>query len=853
MAEIRTVELNVETNSQDAASEFERLKTEIQNAQQELDSLTQELGASAKATVQAQKKVNDLSAAYDQLNQSATNVDGTFAEIYGETLQPLTTRLGEAEDRLYELALAGKQNTQEYKELMAAANNYLRTQQQVDLQVDAGAQTMGQKMTMAVGGLTGAYGIAEGATALFGVESKKLQETMVKLQAVMTITSSIVAFQEAIPTFKAMGKAAKESAVGVALLNAAQTVGTFVTGAATAGLKAFRIALVSTGVGALVVGVGLLIANFDKVIKLFTPLINGFKMFSDWIGVTNFKQQQADAIALRGANNRIKQLEREKEMREKLQGMKQRAFDAEDKAYSRQIALMKAQGKDTTDLERQRLKATIRYQTSLQNETYALWVQNREKNKLILSELHAIAVREKKYGEYNEKLKIFTDAQNELARENAAANQARLDAVNDLAIFEAEVLKSRSEAQSQSVQTTQTTEKQKYDLEKENRDKRIALMAEGYAKEKALSEARAKDAKDDLDKRNKEGIIKKKEYAEAEKLIQQTLDKELLDLQKKYFDLTIENNKKAEETQLNDSISTREKELSFMEESYNKERLTAKLNFDKEQNDLNNKLDTNAITREEYDKLTLANSQKFYDTLRIIDKKSLDENLANREKAKLLAMDEEQRAEYESQKSFNDELKDLEKLKQKGAFESEEEYLNAVDILRDKYNEKEKERKAELYSATAQMAADALDLVASIAEENAGKDLKRQKRAFNIRKAANLAQASIDGTKAVLSTYADTPGDPIIKGIAATIAGGFAVLKIAQIAKSKFEGGGGGNDLTQAPSASTSMVAQFNTVGSSGINQLAQLQQQPVQAYVVSGEVTSAQALDRNRVQNATL
>lgn len=55
-------------------------------------------------------------------------------------------------------------------------------------------------------------------------------------------------------------------------------------------------------------------------------------------------------------------------------------------------------------------------------------------------------------------------------------------------------------------------------------------------------------------------------------------------------------------------------------------------------------------------------------------------------------------------------------------------------------------------------------------------------------------------------------------------------------------GGGGG---VQAPS--------FNVVGDSGVNQLAELQQQPTQAYVVSGEVTTAQSLDRNRVQNATL
>jgi len=56
-------------------------------------------------------------------------------------------------------------------------------------------------------------------------------------------------------------------------------------------------------------------------------------------------------------------------------------------------------------------------------------------------------------------------------------------------------------------------------------------------------------------------------------------------------------------------------------------------------------------------------------------------------------------------------------------------------------------------------------------------------------------------------------------------------------------GGGGGGVISPS----------FNVVGNNGFNQLAQLQQQPIQAYVVSGEVTSAQALDRNRMKNATL
>ena len=59
--------------------------------------------------------------------------------------------------------------------------------------------------------------------------------------------------------------------------------------------------------------------------------------------------------------------------------------------------------------------------------------------------------------------------------------------------------------------------------------------------------------------------------------------------------------------------------------------------------------------------------------------------------------------------------------------------------------------------------------------------------------------------------------------------------------------GGGGS------SAGASQAPNFNVVGNSGMNQLAQIQQTPMQAYVVSGEVTSAQALDRNRIKNATL
>jgi hypothetical protein len=73
-------------------------------------------------------------------------------------------------------------------------------------------------------------------------------------------------------------------------------------------------------------------------------------------------------------------------------------------------------------------------------------------------------------------------------------------------------------------------------------------------------------------------------------------------------------------------------------------------------------------------------------------------------------------------------------------------------------------------------------------------------------------------------------------------------------------GGGGGGGAVTSPSAGGgggATAPQFNVVGSTGVNQLAGVmgaqQQTPVQAYVVANNVTTAQGLDRNIIQSATL
>lgn len=142
-------------------------------------------------------------------------------------------------------------------------------------------------------------------------------------------------------------------------------------------------------------------------------------------------------------------------------------------------------------------------------------------------------------------------------------------------------------------------------------------------------------------------------------------------------------------------------------------------------------------------------------------------------------------------------------------------------------------------------------------EKGSKEEEKLAKKQFQFNKAMQLGGAIIDAGKAVIASLASAPlaigvaPNPI--GIASLAAVGVtSALNIAKIASAKFESPGGPPDTT-VPSLGGGAPPQFNVVGDSGINQLANVNQQPTQAYVVSGDVTTAQSLDRNRVQNATI
>lgn len=178
--------------------------------------------------------------------------------------------------------------------------------------------------------------------------------------------------------------------------------------------------------------------------------------------------------------------------------------------------------------------------------------------------------------------------------------------------------------------------------------------------------------------------------------------------------------------------------------------------------------------------------------------------------------------------------------------------------------DKEKQRVKELNDAKIQAVQNTLSTIANLAQLFAGKSEKQQKKAFEIQKAANIANATIDTYKAAQGAYASLSSIPVVGPVlgaaaaAAAIAAG--LVNVKNIASQKFEGGGsisasatpsGGGD--GGATGGNVVAPNFNLVGNAqATNPLAGLGEGLIQAYVVSGDVTTAQSLDRNRVNNAT-
>lgn len=144
-----------------------------------------------------------------------------------------------------------EEGTKEYNDVLVEVANKTHQLAEIQQQVRKSSQDFGDQLANVRGtitGVSGAFQTVLGSLSLMGVELGDDVKMLKLLQSAMAITQGVAAIDSGIKSFKALSISIK---------------------AATAATNGFKKALIATGVGALVVAVGLLIANMDKLSQLF--------------------------------------------------------------------------------------------------------------------------------------------------------------------------------------------------------------------------------------------------------------------------------------------------------------------------------------------------------------------------------------------------------------------------------------------------------------------------------------------------------------------------------------------------------------------------------------------------------
>lgn len=178
------------------------------------------------------------------------------------TVKDLRKELKDLKDQLLNTA----KGTDEYAEALQRAADIQKELKDQMLEVNNSAMDFGQvvgNVTKTMAGLNGAVTAATGALSLFGVENEEVQK---KITATMTsligITQGLQAIDSGVKAYQRLNIALK---------------------AATSGMNKFKLALIGTGIGAIVVLLGTLIANWEE--------------FTQAIGLSSEKMQKFGDIA----------------------------------------------------------------------------------------------------------------------------------------------------------------------------------------------------------------------------------------------------------------------------------------------------------------------------------------------------------------------------------------------------------------------------------------------------------------------------------------------------------------------------------------------------------------------------
>lgn len=319
MAEVVAISLQVDSGQ--SVQEVKKLEDAIKDVQKTTNSsnVEEKFNSLNQAIDRGEGSVEDLRKAIKSYQTIALSA-GRTSPIGQEALK----RSADLKDKLTDLDNEVKRLAQDGKNLQGA------------LQIGQSAVAGYQAMTS--------------ITALLGVENEELMKTMVKLQASMSLLQAIeqirLATEKESQAMLFIKNAQTKIAIGL------QKAYALAVGVGSKAMKTFRGALIATGLGALVVLIGTIIAKWDdwkdSILKIIRVAFYPFIKVLESLGVIENDLDKARRI------NSQKQLER---IRKEQDALKETQGIQEDN-LRHEISVAQARGKNTEELEKKLLQET---------------------------------------------------------------------------------------------------------------------------------------------------------------------------------------------------------------------------------------------------------------------------------------------------------------------------------------------------------------------------------------------------------------------------------------------------------------------------------------------------------------
>jgi len=671
--------INVKVNTGNSAKD-------VKDVEKSMDGFTQSLNDNNKARQQSSQSNDKFKQDLDRINKEVNS--GSLS------IRELSKRLNEYQSIALQAGKDSPIGRQAIQDAAVLNDRISDVRQSINTLADDGVKVRAalELGTVAVSGYQGFLGV----TQLLGAENEDLLKVLTKLQAAQGVLNSLQAVQNALK---------KEGAIANVLLNRS------INGTATA-MSGLQKAIIATGIGALVVAIGVLVANFDKLKRA----VNGVTKEQEDYNKTAKERLDVAEQELNTIDEQTNQL--------KLQGLSQiDIIKLKKQAVQEAINEAEINLENQKQLRQTQIEAAERNKSILQGILKFLTLPTQ----LLIDTFNKVARVLGFDGiDFNiaERVAGFIFNPEDVAKEGDEVIKEAEKKLNQLreqqAVFELALQSDRNEAFKKRLAKEEQQQKLLLELEEKLKDLRIANLEDENKKRIEQLQLQQQRERKQL----------------TEKFGENTeLEKELIINQQKEFDALIDS--------IENERLSKEQDRFIRDE---KARLELQLLLQKENSEALNEAQ---IQLWEFERdLLLANT-----------------DLTENERLKII--EEYRQKELELEKRTND------------AIAKSDEELNAF-------------RKN-----IAQKSFETLTFLASAFQKDTEEG---QRRAFNIEKAAGIAQTLVSTFLSAQKAYASqlsvpTPDAPVRAKFAAGSAIATGLANVAKIAATRFQGGGslGGN------------------------------------------------------------